>query len=168
VERVASREEFCLALLYREAALAPLADRLGEDDFTLSENRELFRRWRNEDAITEEETALWEHYTKVMATRIPISEMPQLEAAFVDCMARMDQARIRAVKEASALALAEGVAGARPGQVAAIARARLEASSAGEAGDEAANAVAELFLRDNENSLNLHRRRMPGSDPGQT
>jgi DNA primase len=159
----AMREEFCLALLHREPALGPLGQRLNEDDFSLSENRELFRRWRNAEQVREEDAALWEHYEKVMATRIPMSEIAQLEVAFLDCVARMEQARIRAVKEASALALAEGLAGVRPGQVAAIARAKLEAGLAEGVEDEAALAAADLFLEDHENSLNLHRRLLESS-----
>jgi hypothetical protein len=71
---------------------------------------------------------------------------------------------MRAVKEASALALAEGEAGVRPGQVASIARARLgEGESEEEDADEQAEFVASQLLEDTENGLRLFRRLIEGS-----
>ena len=78
---------------------------------------------------------------------------------------------MRAVKEASALALAEGEAGVRPGQVASIARARLGAGSTEDATeDDEADAVASQLLEDMEAGLRFHRRLIEGSrsdQPGQ-
>jgi hypothetical protein len=71
---------------------------------------------------------------------------------------------MRAVKEASALALAEGEAGVKPGQVASIARARLGAGEPEEAdADEQAELVASQLLEDTENGLRLFRRLIEGS-----
>ncbi|MPZ47858.1 MAG: DNA primase [Dehalococcoidia bacterium] len=159
---VAAKEEFCLALLYREPALAGLGQELPEDLFSLSENRELFRRWRSGEPVSEEDDELREHYLKVVQTRVLI-ETEQAEVAFLNCVEGIRQARMRAVKEASALALAEGVAGVRPGQIAAIARARLEAGLTEDTEDEAASAAADLFLEDNQNSLSLYRRLIESS-----
>ena len=74
---------------------------------------------------------------------------------------------MRAVKEASALALAEGVAGVRSGQVAAIAHGRLETGNAIEdsGDDEEAHAVAQLLLEDTEAGLKLYRPLIEGSRP---
>jgi hypothetical protein len=74
---------------------------------------------------------------------------------------------MRSVKEASALALAEGEAGVRPGQVASIARAKLGAGASEEATADAltpepvdgpAQVVASQLLEDMQAGLRLHRR----------
>jgi DNA primase len=158
------REEFALALLYHTPALAPVAVGVSEELFGLSENRELFRRWRAGEQVSEEEYELWEHQQKILELQIPMDEMAQVEVAFLDCMQRLEQVRMRAVKEASALALAEGEAGVRPGQVASIARARLGAGSTEEnIEDLQADAVASQLLEDMEAGLRFHRRLIEGS-----
>jgi DNA primase len=164
-----AREEFCLALLYREPALASRGMELPEELFSLSENRELLRRWQNGRPVTEEDSWLWDHYQEVLQTRIPVAETGQAEAAFLDCVDRLEGVRLRAVKEASALALAEGEAGVRPGQVASIARARLGAGTDEEAIEDAqAEAAAYQLLEDTENGLRLFRRLIESSRSDQT
>jgi DNA primase len=166
--RRAPREEFCLALLQSVPELAGRGQQLPVDLFTLSENRELFRRWLGAEVITEEDGDLWEHYQNVSGTRLLMSETAQAEAAFLDCVDRLEQVRMRAVKEASALALAEGESGVRPGQVASIARAKLGAGSSEEAMEDGqADAVASQLLDDMEAGLRFHRRLIDGarSDP---
>ncbi|HLF70691.1 MAG TPA: DNA primase [Dehalococcoidia bacterium] len=161
-------EEFALALLYTFESLAPLADRLDDEMFGLSENRELFRKWRAGEPVTEDETELYEHYQDVLRTRVPVSEMTQVEVAFLDCVERLRQVRMRAVKEASALALAEGEAGVRPGQVASIAVAKMGAGESEEAHDDEASSAASRLLEDMEAGLQFHRRLIEGSAPNQT
>jgi DNA primase len=157
-------EEFCLALLFRETWLrAKGAANLNEDLFSLSENRELYRRWQADELIGEEDEGLWEHYQEVLQTRLPLTETSDIEVAFLDCVARLEQVRMRAVKEASALALAEGEAGVRPGQVASIARAK-RAGEYGEAEEDAeAAALASQLLEDTENGLRLFKPLIEGS-----
>ena len=162
----ASKEAFALALLYNVPALRSLGEDLDEHLFALSENRELFRRWRDLELVLEEEGALYEHYVAVTGTRIPFSETEQLERAFLDCVERLRRYTIRTVKEASALALAEGEAGVRPGQVASIARARLGAGTTEELEeDHEASAVASQLLEDMEAGLRFHRRSIEGYRP---
>jgi hypothetical protein len=74
---------------------------------------------------------------------------------------------MRAVKEASALALAEGVAGVRSGQVAAIAHAGLGTGNAIEDSEEDVQAreAAQLLLEDTEAGLKLYRPLIEGSRP---
>jgi DNA primase len=156
-------EEYCLAMLYRMPEIAQLGADVDEELFSLSENRELFRRWRANEPVredVEEDYELLEHYREVLETRLIVTETAQVEAAFSSCVSLLEKARMRAVKEASALALAEGEAGVRPGQVASIALARLEAGNGGEALEdvEAEEAVASLLLQDRFAGLNLHRR----------
>jgi DNA primase len=156
------REEFCLALLYRYPELSHHAGLLSEDLFTLSENRELFRRWRDAAPPSAEEDALLEHERRVRETRIPLRDQREVEGAFSDCVERLQQVRMRAVKEASALALAEGEAGVRPGQVASIAHARLAAGAPepgpGGTADGELEAAASALLEDMEAGLRFHRR----------
>jgi hypothetical protein len=99
-----------------------------------------------------------------MGANLPIIETNEAETAFLDCVHRLQHAKIRAVKEASALALAEGEAGVRPGQVASIARARMEAGSKEEISeDEAVASAASQLLQDMEAGLLIHRRLNEGS-----
>ncbi len=157
-------EEFLLALLYLRPEVAGLAGAVAEDLFTLSENRELFRRWREGEAVDEDDEALWEPYQDVRGTRLPRLETGMAEAAFLDCVARLEQGKMRSVKEASALALAEGEAGVRPGQVASIARRRWEAGQTEETeADAAEGVVASQLLEDMEAGLRFHRRLIEGT-----
>ena len=165
----ASKEAFALALLYNVPSLREKGEEISEFLFAMSENRELFRRWRDEQLVLEDEEALYEHYQTVIATRIPMNETDELERAFLDCVERLHRVTIMTVKEASALALAEGEAGVRPGQVASIARARLEAGSTEESdSDQEASAVASQLLEDMEAGLRFHRRLIEGYRPDHT
>ena len=160
----AAREAYLLALLHRVPALADQGRELDAELFYMSENRELFRRWRLSEPVTEEESELWELYQAVMAANLPVIETNEAETAFLDCVHRLERAKIRAVKEASALALAEGEAGVRPGQVASIARARMGAGSAEETQEDEATAIAaSQLLQDMEAGLRFHRRLNEGS-----
>ncbi|MGE0687209.1 MAG: DNA primase [Dehalococcoidia bacterium] len=156
------REEYLLAMLYRMPEISHLGAEVDSELFSLSENRELFRRWLDAEPTTEEsdeDNGLFAHYMEVLDTRLVVTETAQVEAAFLSCVAFLEKARMRAVKEASALALAEGEAGVRPGQVATIALAKYEAGSTEDASeDDELEAVASLLLRDTIASLNLHRR----------
>jgi DNA primase len=160
----AAREAYLLTLLHRVPALAEQGRQLDEDLFDISENRELFRRWRILEPVVEEESELWELYQAVMVANLPIIETNEAEKAFLDCVHRLQHAKIRAVKEASALALAEGSAGVRPGQVASVARARLGAGNAEETLEDEATAIAaSQLLEDMEAGLRFHRRSNEGS-----
>ena len=167
----APREEFCLALLFQVPEIANLTADLtdfNEDLFSLSENRELFRRWQKGEPPTEEtdqdDPWVLEQYTKVLATRIPVRETSQAEEAFLDCVARLRTARMKFAKEASAMALAEGEAGAQSGQVASIARARLETGESKEADlDIQTDTLASQLLQDMEAGLRFHGQVTEGS-----
>lgn len=154
----APREEYLLALLYK-GPVGHLANRVSEDLFTLSDNVELYRRWLGSEPVEEDDPWLAESYRRVMGTPIPVIETHQLEAAFLDCVDRLQQVRMRLAKEASALALAEGEAGVRPGQVASIARTWLEAGHKEDAQeDDPEQVVASRLLEDMEAGLKFHRR----------
>jgi hypothetical protein len=162
------REAFCLALLHTSPGLRKLGLEVNENLFTLSENRELFRRWREGIPVTEDEDVLWEHHQNVLATRLPFTETTQMEEAFLDCVDRLERVTIKAVKEASALALAEAEAGVRPGQVASVARARMGAGNAEENIEDADTfAVASQLLEDMEAGLRFHRRLIEGPSSDQ-
>jgi DNA primase len=164
--RPSSREVFCLALLHHFPALTDSGGGLPEDLFEMSENRELFQRWKAGESVSEDESELWEHYQAVLTVRLPFTETTEAQAAFSDCVRRLQHARIRAVKEASALALAEGEAGVRPGQVASVARARLGADTAEEnVEDWQVESVASQLLEDMEAGLRFHRRLIEGFRP---
>jgi DNA primase len=161
-------EEFCLALLHKAPELRDQGIVIDADLFRLSENRELFARWLDEQPVREGE-ALREHYERVIETRTPQVEMGRAELAFVSCVARLEKARIKAAKEASVLALAEGEAGIRPGEVATIALERLEAGKLEDGQEDGTPeaAVSTLLLRDTSLNQLLHgpvTRRETGRD----
>jgi DNA primase len=165
------REEFALALLARHPELAPEAREANGELFTLGENREIFRRLMAGESVFEEEIGLWEAYQRIVSTQIHVSEMAAVRAAFLDCLARLQQARMKAVKEASAMALAEGEASLStglsregPGQVAAIAKAKWEAGTPEEASEERLDEiVASQLLQDMEAGLRFHQRLIDSS-----
>jgi DNA primase len=160
------REAFLLSLLFQRPDMADRGKELTQDLFYISENRELFRRWQASEPVLEEESELWEHYQAIIGVDLPIIETEEAEKAFLDCVQRLEHAKIRAVKEASALALAEGEAGVRPGQVASIARARMEAGNSEETSEDAQTEnVASQLLEDMEAGLRFHRRLIEGSRP---
>jgi DNA primase len=161
------REEFCLALLYGHPELKGRSDVLNEGLFFQSENRELYRRWDAGEDTFEGEPVLGEHLQRIMSLQLPVNDTETIKAAFIDCVARLEQARMKAVKEASSLALAEGEASlsiahdvVRPGEAVAIARARWEAGTQQqEAPDESPDEqVASQLLQDMEAGLRFHRR----------
>lgn len=163
------RELFCLALLYGAPELREHASHVREELFTTSENQELFRRWRDEHPISEEDDAIWEGYLALSSIRVPFVDMEELERAFLDCVDRLEQVTIKAVKEASALALAEAEAGVRPGQIASLARARMGAGSTEEILDDVqTDTAASQLLDDMEAGLRFHRRLIEGYRFGQS
>jgi hypothetical protein len=146
-----------------------------EEVFTLSENRELFQRYLNSAAVSEEEVGLWEAEQRILSTQIHVNEMDAVKAALLDCLARLERARMKAVKEASALAIAEGEASLSsspsrrgPGQVAAIAKAKWEAGKAEEATEDSHESpspegLASQLLQDMEAGLRFHQRSVDAS-----
>ena len=68
----AQKEAFCLALLYASPGLRKLGLDLNENLFTLSENRELFLRWREGKPVLEDEDVLWEHYQSSAGDAHPV------------------------------------------------------------------------------------------------
>ncbi len=169
--RRAPAEEYCLAMLYRVPEVEPLSERLDEQLFSMSENRELYRLWLRKEPIGED-SPVWEHYSHVFGTRLLFAETSEAQAAFLNCVDRLEEVRMKSVKEASALALAEEEAGIRPGQVAAIARTRWEAKDAEDATDDAPeSAVADRLLEDMAAGQRFHQRLIekhrhePGKSP---
>jgi hypothetical protein len=172
----APREEFLLALLYRHPELRADKGRVSVELFTLAENRELFRRWEESEDVSEDEPWLFDQRQRIVATLIHVNDTESVRAAFLDCVARMEQARMKAVKEASALALAEGEASlshgrtVRPGEAAAIARAQWEAGTSEEAQEDADSpsleGLASQLLQDTEAGLRRFHRSLIDSSHG--
>src|SRR3954470_20930434 len=63
------REEFALAMLFLRPEVAPHGLGVSDELFTLSENRELFRRWCLNETVSEDESELFEHLQEVLKTR---------------------------------------------------------------------------------------------------
>ena len=80
------REEYALAMLFLRPEVAPHGQGVSGELFTLSENRELFRRWSTGETVSEDESELFEHLQEVLQTRIPLQETGQAEEAFLDCV----------------------------------------------------------------------------------
>jgi hypothetical protein len=167
------REELALALLLAHPEFGAEAG-LSEELFSLAENRELLRRFLAGELILETEVGLWDAFQRVRETSLAhLNEMTIAQAAFLDCLARLQQARMKAVKEATALALAEGeaslstTANLRTGEVAALARATWEAGGDQEANeDDRVSAVASQLLQDTQAGLRVHERSIESSRGG--
>jgi hypothetical protein len=166
VQRGSKREEYCLALLLKAPPLADKGAALDEGLFSLSENREIFRRWLAHESVSEEEEGLWEHFQEVLQTDTPQIDMGKADEAFLHCVALLEDSRMRAVKEASALALAEEEVGVRPGQVATVAWQKLAGQSEEQA-DYAVESAAAMLLEDMRAGQRYHRQRTEGPNPGE-
>jgi len=95
-------EEYCLSLLLRFPALREKASALMPAHFERSENRELHQLWRTcEDPLgllQALEGSLREHYSSLQEAPLPPIDEAQSEAALAQCLARLEERRLRAIK----------------------------------------------------------------------
>ena len=106
-----NQEEFLLALLFRYPELRPEGAGLPPELFVLEEHRAIFSAWRETvdlDAMRRAvHQTLLPNVDRIRSKTPPVYEGARLEAAFRDCVRRIEFRRLSAAKQASTAALSE-------------------------------------------------------------
>ena len=159
-----AREEFCLALLLRHPELREDGLALSLELLWHTENREVLEAWQSASGGEDvEELAqvvpeeLVGHLQRVSGIDLPPFESQEARAALRDCIGRLKQRELEAIKQASSAALAAREAEDRTteDELAAAAAAWQAGSSAAEAVEDMSPVAA--LLRDTEIGLRLHQ-----------
>ncbi|MQF69096.1 DNA primase [SAR202 cluster bacterium AD-804-J14_MRT_500m] len=100
-------EEHCLALLIQNPRLAYLATDLRSEHFQRVDNREVFTNLGKKNTIEdlEEETRTQASY--LSHKMLPPSDSEKTESSFSDCIQRLEERRLRLLKEEESLRLSE-------------------------------------------------------------
>jgi DNA primase len=157
-----AREEFCLALLLRHPELREDGLALSLELFWHIENRQLLGVWQDCEDIEDLAQVLPEelegHLQRLGGLDLPPFEPQEAKAALRDCVGRLKQRELEAVKQASSAALAAREAEGRTTEeeLAAAAAAWQAGPPSAEAPTEEISPVATL-LRDTEIGLRLHQ-----------
>lgn len=157
-----AREEFCLALLLRYPELREDGLALSPELFWHTENRQVLEAWQG--CLEMEELAqvvpeeLAGHLQRVSGLNLPPFEPQGAKAALRDCVGRLKQRELEAIKQAysAALAAREAEIGSAEEELAAAAAAWQAGSLPPEAAAEDMSPVA-VLLRDTEIGLRLHQ-----------
>jgi DNA primase len=156
-----AREEFCLALLLRYPELRDDGLALTPELFWHSENRQVLEAWQGcedmEDLSLVVPGELDGHLQRVSGIELPPFGPQEAKAALRDCMGRLKQRELEAIKQASSAALAAREAADRTTEeeLAAAASAWQTGSVPSEAGEDMSPVAA--LLRDTEMGLRLHQ-----------
>jgi DNA primase len=157
-----AREEFCLALLLRYPELREDGLGLSPELFWHIENRQVLEAWQGCSEMEEVAQVVPEeleaHLQRVSGLDLPPFEPQQARAALRDCVGRLKQRELEAIKQASSAALAAREAEDRTteDELAAAAAAWQAGSLPPEPAAEDMSPVAAL-LRDTEMGLRLHQ-----------
>ena len=157
-----AREEFCLALLLRYLELREDGLALSPELFWHSENRQLLEAWQDCEEVDDLAQVMPEelegHLQRVRGIDVPPFEPQQARAALRDCVGRLKQRELEAIKQASSAALAAREAEDRTteDELAVAAAAWQAGSLPSEETAEDVSPVAAL-LRDTEIGLRLHQ-----------
>jgi DNA primase len=158
------REEYCLALLLRYPELRADGLALSPDLFWQSENRQLLQAWQQCPDVEEMRQVvaaeLEEHIQRIAAMNVPPFDERGAKAALCDCLRRLEQRDLEAMKQASSAALAAREAEGGPAgvdELAAAAEAWRSGSPAEENEPGEAAQTAALLRRDTEMGIQLHR-----------
>jgi DNA primase len=100
-------EEHCLALLLQVPKLEPAASSLRSEHFTRPENREVFSHWLKGTPQEMLDQDIAAHYLRLAGKALPPANFKEKEAAFQHCARRMEERRLRRLKEEEALRLAD-------------------------------------------------------------
>jgi DNA primase len=105
-----SREEFCLALLLRYPELREDGLALSPELFWHTENRQVLEAWLGSAEMEELAQVVPEeleaHLQRVSSVDLPPYEPTEARAALRDCVGRLKQRELEAIKQASSAALA--------------------------------------------------------------
>jgi len=158
------REEYCLVLLLRYPELRADGLALSPDVFWYSENRQLLQAWQRcpdgEEMRQAIAVELEEHLQRIAAMNVPPFNEQGARAALHDCLRRLEQRDLEAIKQASSAALAAREAESGPtgvDELAAAAEAWRSRSLPAEVGSQEVCQAAALQLRDMEIGIRLHQ-----------
>ncbi|MCJ7510262.1 MAG: DNA primase [Dehalococcoidia bacterium] len=158
------REEYCLALLLRYPELREDGLALSPDAFWHSENRQLLQAWQECPDVEEMRQTiaveLEEHLQRIAAMNVPPFGEQKAKAALHDCLRRLEQRDLEAIKQASSAALAAREAESGPtgvDELAAAAQAWRSGSPPEEIESGEVVQTATLLRRDTEIGIQLHR-----------
>jgi DNA primase len=157
-----AREEFCLALLLRYPELREDGLALSPDLLWHTENRQVLEAWQSchdlEELAQFVPEELEGHLQRVSGIDLPPFEPQEARAALRDCVGRLKQRELEAIKQASSAALAAREADDRTteDELAAAAAAWQAGSPPSEASAADMSPVAAL-VRDTEIGLRLHQ-----------
>jgi DNA primase len=157
-----AREEFCLALLLRHPELREDGLALNPDLFWHTENRQVLEAWQGCQDMEELAQVVPEelegHLQRVSGLDLPPFEPQEARVALRDCVGRLKQRELEAIKQASSAALAarEAEDKTTEDELAAAVEALRAGSLQSEEAPEDMSPVATL-LRDTEIGLRLHQ-----------
>ncbi|MBE9500951.1 MAG: DNA primase [Dehalococcoidia bacterium] len=104
-------EEYCLCLLLQHPELRERGEQLLPEYFESTENRELFLAWH--DSLGMEmlrqslDVNLHHHLDSLINRALPPASESEFEAAFVDCLRRLEEQRLRRLKALEEVLIAE-------------------------------------------------------------
>ena len=104
-------EEYCLCLLLQHPELRERGEQLLPEYFESTENRELFLAWR--DSLGMEmlrqslDVNLHHHLDSLINRALPPASESEFETAFVDCLRRLEEQRLRRLKALEEVLIAE-------------------------------------------------------------
>lgn len=104
-------EEQCLCLLLKHPELRDKAKGLSPEHFEHSENREIFIAWRNttdlDELLSTIDTDLQEHVKTLCERALPPTDEKKMEEALLSCIRRLEQQKLRTLKEQERLLLSD-------------------------------------------------------------
>ena len=98
-------EEYCLVLLIQNPKLDQVGSNLRIDHFERMENREAYSIWINNSNETTVNGEINDHFAYLMGKVLPIMNMKEKELALGDALRRLEERRLRRIKEEEALRL---------------------------------------------------------------
>ena len=102
-----SLEEHCLALLFQNPTLKNTILDLRSEHFQMIENREAFTNWLKDSKIETLDDEINAHITYLHKKSLPSSDIKEKEAVLADCTRRLEERRLRGLKEEEGLRLSQ-------------------------------------------------------------
>ena len=105
------QEEYCLCLLLQHPELRERGEQLLPEYFESTENRELFLAWRDSPGMEmlrqSLDVNLHHHLESLINRALPPASEREFEDAFVDCLRRLEEQRLRRLKALEEVLIAE-------------------------------------------------------------
>ena len=99
-------EEHCLALILQNSKLASMVSALRPEHFQRIENREVFTNWLKSSKIELLDQEISAHFAYLTGKSLPPSDLREKDAVLAHCIRRLEERRLRRLKEEEGLRLA--------------------------------------------------------------